>query len=117
MSAGAFLSSIYERDDGTFCPIRIQPETISTQNPAAAGPVTAGAVFAKVSGSRRGYGVHARTVAITWTGTVPTGYKLTGIIRLPVLTLAAYNAFAPGQKFNYLDNEVRVVGKSPEKVR
>lgn len=118
MSAGTFTTSIYQRDDGTFAPIKVQPETIIPgTNPAGAGPLTAGATYVKVSGSRRGYGVHARTVSITWTGTVPDGYKTGGIIRLPVLTTAGYNALSGGQTFTYLGNEVKVVGKSPERVR
>lgn len=117
MSAGAFTSSFYEADDGTIYPIRIQPETIiATTNPAATGPAAA-KIRARVSGSRKGYGMHARTMRLRFTGTVPAGYAANSVVTLPVLTLAAYNALVPDQAVTYLGSAAKVIGKSPERSR
>lgn len=119
MSAGNFILSKYEADSGEIHPIRIQPETIiADTNPAPAGAITQ-SLRARVGGSSRTYGLHARKIRVTWTApaTHPEGYKDGGTITLPILSAAAYAAINIGQTFNYLANSVTVTGKSPEESR
>lgn len=116
MSSGAFSLSKYEADDGTIHPIRIQPETIIANFNAAPTGATTSGIRAKVSGSRRTYGVHARLVRLTWTdpAQVPDGYKVGGTIALPILTAARYAAIKVGDATTYLGKGATVVGKTPE---
>lgn len=117
MSAGKFKLGKYEADNTVVYPVRIQPETvIATFNPEPAGAIT-GAFKAKVSGSRRSYGLHTRLVRLAWTGAVPDGYKEGGTITLPVLTATAYANIVVGQTVTYLGSPAEVIGKSPERVR
>ena len=122
MSAGNFVNSKYEADDGTIYPIRVQPETLtlslaSTANAAPAGTVD-GKVRARSSGGRRRYGVHARTVAIRFTATPPTGYAENSVITLPILKPALYNAITAGATTGtYLSTAVEVVYKTAEKTK
>lgn len=119
MSAGNFIISKYEADDGEIHPIRIQPETIiATTNPAPTGATTS-SIRARVGGSRRSYGLHARTIRVTWTvpATHPDGYKDGGTMTIPVLGAAAFAAINVGSTFTYLGSGVTVTGKSPEVVR
>lgn len=123
MSAGAFQTAIYERNDGTFSGIRVQPETLAltvggTANAEGAGPVTAGSVSAKVGKSVREYGLGARTITLKFNdGDQPAGYKADSPITLPVLTPAVWNAAALGVAIQYLGSAAQYVGKSPERVR
>lgn len=122
MSAGAFTNSRYTADDGTIYPIRVQPETLAltlggTANTAPTGAVT-GKIRARTSGGRRRYGVHARKVAIRFTGAVPDGYAANSIITLPILQPALYNALVSGGTTGtYLGNAVEVVYKTAEKTK
>jgi hypothetical protein len=121
MSAGAFETGIYEDGKGGFRGIRVQPETkaltiATVANAYAAGPVDT-APRAKVSGSRRSYGVHARKVTVRFTGTVPTGYKALGTTTLPWFdptTFAALTELATG---TYLGSPIELVGTSAEKIK
>lgn len=117
MSTGKFTRSRYEADGGVIYPIRIQPETIiGTFNPAPAGAVN-GNITVRVGGSRRQYGILARTVRLKWTGTVPDGYDPAGVLTIPVLTPGAYNDISAGQQVTYQGGQAEVIGKSPERVR
>lgn len=117
MSAGAFKLGKYEADNTVVYPVRIQPETvIGTFNPEPAGAIT-GTTRAKVSGSRRAYGLHCRVVRLRWTGAVPEGYKEGGTITLPMLTPTAYANATVGTTVTYLGSAAVVIGKSPEVTR
>lgn len=117
MSAGQFSRAKYETDEGDIHPIRVQPETIiATINPEPAGEIT-GTVSARVSGSRRQYGILARTGRFTWDGDAPDGYKEAGVITIPILTPEAYDAIKANVKFTYLDTAAVWIGKSPERIR
>ena len=109
MSAGRFVISRYERANGDVHPIRIQPETITTWNPAPAGGTTSN-IRAKVSGGRRQAGLIARKVALTFGENPPTGYAPFSTIAIPVLTPDAFQALAEGQTVQYLSTSARVVG-------
>lgn len=122
MSAGAFSSVFYALDNGEVAGIRVQPETLLASftpggvNAAATGPATL-PTRARVSGGNRRYGIKARSVTIEFTGTVPDGYLAGSNITLPVLTPAVYNAIVPDGTGTYLGAAIRVVGKSPERVK
>lgn len=126
MSAGAFIPSVYESNTGVFWAVRIQPETLglvlnSTTNAAATGTPLAVNPSAKVSGGLREIGVICRRVRFKFSTTVvPTGYKPDSILVLPVLTVAAFNAYGKGSTGTYLLDgtafDVAFVGKTPERI-
>jgi len=120
MSAGAFTLSKYQADDGTIYPVRVQPETI-TLNVGAANSAPSGAVdgpvYAKVSKSKRAYGVGCRKVSFRFTATPPTGYLAGQTYSLPVLTPTVYSGATSGTTGTYLSTAIVVVGRSPESVR
>ena len=123
MSAGAFVSSIYELEasnGGGFAACKVQPETLaleiaSTTNAAPAGPVDL-PVSAKASKTNREYGIGMRSVTLEFTGALPTGYSGDNV-RVPVLTPAAFAAYQNQATGTYLGVGVRVVGRTPERVR
>ena len=117
MSAGAFIDSVYETNGGDGYAIRIQPETITTWNPISAAVAVAGQPSAQVSKGRRTIGINARLARFRWTGAVPTGYQTDGIVTVPVLTQAAWEALVKATDYQYLGNTVRLVGKTPEAIR
>jgi hypothetical protein len=121
MSAGIFEDSFYTDDYDHVRPIRIQPETrglnIGGQaNSAPAGPAAAGMSYARVSGSKRTYGVTPRKVSIRFTGTPPTGYAANQTYRIPVLIPGHWKAYTDPklQTGTYLGAACVVVGKSAE---
>ena len=122
MSAGAFLRSFYALDSGEISGVRVQPETVAATftpggaNAASAGPATL-PTRARVSGSRRAYGIFTRGVRIVFTGAVPDGYEANSPIFIPILTPAVFNAIVPDGTGTYLGVAVRVLGKVPERVR
>lgn len=125
MSAGQFENSIYQTNDGTLYPIRIQPETASltlngVANAAASGPVTGNLPSAQISKGRRSHGVNARLIRFRFTGAVPPGYTPNGVITLPVLSSASYTAYGKTQVGTYtllgVDYDIAYVGKTPEKI-
>lgn len=125
MSAGAFESAIYELDAGNgggFAPCRVQPETLdlliaATSNDEGAGPVDL-PVSAKASKGIREYGIGMRAVTLEFTdqGDLPDGYTGENV-RVPVLTPATFAVYTIGAVGTYLGSPVRVVGRSPERVR
>lgn len=118
MSSGPFQTVAYGGDDTTVYPIKVQPETLAlsiggTANDAPAGPIN-GKVYARVGGSHRSYGVHARNVRVKFTGTPPTGYKADSVIKLPWLALGTFGGLTAGQTGTYLGASIILVGKTPE---
>lgn len=126
MSAGPFTTNaIYQDNFGSLYPITVQPETLtlvinSQTNSAAAGPLPDNLPSVSVSRGRRANGVNARLVRFRFTGTLPPGYLMNGIISLPVLTSTAYAAYSKGQTGTYTLNgtgyDVAVVGRTPETI-
>ena len=120
MSAGAFISSKYEADNGDIRGIKLQPETLAANigglnsAPTAAIDTTG---RARVGGGNRQYGVKARSVTIRFTGTPPDGYKADQLYRIPILTPARYNDIETDDTGTYLGVACVVVGKNPERVR
>lgn len=117
--AGTYLRARYETDSGFIHPCRVQPETVvGTVNPQPAGTVNREGTV-NMTPSRRRNGISARYVTITWNegAAPPAGYDPRGVLRLPILTPAAFGAIVTGQTFSYLGSTVIVIGKNPEKVR
>jgi hypothetical protein len=119
MSGGVFKTSKYETDNDTIIPIKIQPETesltfASTANTPPSGDAVSAYGSARVGGGENQIGIRARNVTLKWVSTVPTGYKATGLIRLPILTKALHAALAAGNQGTYTLNgtayDVEVVG-------
>lgn len=114
MSAGAFQNSFYTSDSGDVYNIRLQPETLAFSaqgTPATAATAEPSAI---ANGARRRIGVNARSVRLEWTGTPPTGYDANSVVRVPIVTLAAYTAISKGDTVTYLGAPARVLGKTPE---
>jgi len=121
MSAGAFVLTNYETDNGAVVPIKLQPETLQATfgggaNTPPSGTPDAGYPSATVSGSKRSIGIHPRTVTIRITGGLPLGYLNNQTHRIPCLTEAAYTAATKGAAAGYLGGTGTVVGKSPESI-
>jgi hypothetical protein len=123
MSAGAFSLLKYETNDLRIAPIRAQPETAQLTlngviNVSAGGSKTPGITLAKVSGSRRAYGLHARKVSVRFL-TAPTsgGYLANGIVSLPVFSRAVWDQYSDGDEGTYLGGTVRFAGKSEERIK
>lgn len=123
MSAGEFVRSVYETNEGNFAAIRVQPETLaasidSVANAAGAGPVNQEA-SAQVSKGKRSIGINARTVTLNFTATPPDGYS-GDPVTIPALTPAFYAACNPNSDTavgTYLGVAVEAVGRSPETVK
>lgn len=123
MSSGEFTNTLYELsadNGGGIAPVRVQPETLSATingaaNDAPAGPATL-PVSAKVSGGNREIGINCRTVNLEFTGAPPTDYSGDNVT-IPVMTPATFAAWTVGQTGTYLGVDVRVAGRSPERVR
>ena len=117
MSAGRFVRSFYELDNGEVVACRVQPETIAGFNTPAAGPPTQEG-SANLSGARRRNGINARYISGRWAGeTPPAGYDPRGVIRIPILDPAVYNGLTNGQQVTYLGTPLEIIGKTGEKIR
>jgi hypothetical protein len=123
MAAGAFELIKYTTNLGIVTNIKTHVATegltISTLvNNGATGTLTPGAPLAKVSGSRKTDGIHARGVRVQFTTPPATGgYKLGTNIFLPVFVLATYNTYALGAVGTYNGGSVKITGKVDEKVK
>lgn len=117
MSAGAYIDSIYENDLGNGFAIRVQPETVTVWNPAGAAALVPGNPSAQVSSGGRSIGVNARLARFSWVGVAPTGYSQDGVITVPILTKAAYDALVKNTPYPYLGGQLNLVGKTAETIR
>lgn len=117
MSSGSFVSSKYEMDDGRVIPIRIQPETLSTVNTVPAAALTPDMPTAKVSKSKREFGIGARFITLKWKTTIPEGYKETGFVKVPILQLSVFNGLAKGADYEYLGTTAEIVSKTPQDIK
>lgn len=119
MSSGTFTRTRYQANNGDIHPVRVQPETLLANfAPGGVNAAPAGTVdndtYARVSGGRRRYGIKCRSVRISFQDPAPDGYEPGGIITLPILTLAVYNAITSTGTVTYLGATADVIGKSPE---
>lgn len=123
MSSGRFTNSVYEDDNGTLRPIRIQPETLAatiggTANAAPAGTPAAGIPRVKLSAGRREFGVYARRVSCTWDeGLAPAGYDERTPFSIIVLNPTVFSGAPLGGAVDYLGGTATIVGKASESIR
>lgn len=122
MSSGGFVNANYQSDVGTTHRVKVQPETLELSIDGVANDPTLNQVdspfSARVSGSRRGYGLYARTVTVRFLeGDAPVGYEDEGIITLPWLDPGTFAGILPGKSGQYLESTVEVVGKRAEVAR
>lgn len=120
MAQGPFTDSIYASDEGYFFSIKVQPETLAATldgvaNAAGTGPVDQ-VVVARVSGSRRGYGVFARTVRLKVTAAGTSGEAVGAVLTIPALTPAFYAKGKKGFTGTYNGATVKALGRSPERI-
>lgn len=115
--AGAFVLSVYERNNGTFGAIRVQPETITAFNPAAGGTLSGQRIRAR--GSSRRYGTRARGVTLSRAVGSGADFNAAKVqINLPILTKSAWDALSDGQILTYQGiNDWQVAGKYEESNR
>jgi len=121
MSSGPFTDTRYAADSGDVYGITVQPETLSltiatVANDPPAGPVDQ-PVLARVSGSRRGYGVFARTARVRVTAAGTSGLTIGSVITLPLLNGDIYDVARKPNTGTYNTATVAVVGRSPERIR
>lgn len=121
MSAGDFtIDGKYEGNDGTIYPCRYQPETAAAvldgeANAAPSGNPTTELSVRLTTGNRE-FGVTPRKVQLLFTGALPSGYsgKVTEVV---ALTPFWYNLATKGTTGTYLGVPVKVLRRSPEKVK
>lgn len=123
MSTGEFTNTKYQLDTGNGSYIvacRVQPETLSATINSVANAAPTGAVNAPGSARAgkgiREFGIGMRSVTLEWTGAIPDGYS-GDPVRIPVLTPTTFASWTIGQTGTYLSSDVRVVGRSSERVR
>ena len=125
MSAGVFIITVYEADDGKIFPIKTQPETLLLSITTDSGTVTNGAPdgsagsglpTARVGGSRREYGVFARGVRIKFVGDPPANYKPDSPIFLPILKKGDLAKITRSNTGTYLTKPIKVLGIVKEKI-
>lgn len=115
MSSGRFVRTFYELDNGEIARARVQPETIAGFNVAPAGPATLSG-SARMTSSRRRFGINARAITGAWVGSPPAGYDDRTPVRVPILTPDVYNGLELGDTVSYLGGSLEVIGKTAEKI-
>lgn len=111
---GPFIKSKYEANNGDIYAIRIQPETIiASVNPAPTGAVDQ-PLYARVSGSRQGYGMFARVARFG--RTVGTGDdSAQQYVTIPILTPTAFGDLNSESTITYNGDTYTYVGGTDEK--
>lgn len=126
MSSGPFVRERYaaDYDNATLQvhPIFVQPETTLANINGATNDGSSAAInnpiSCRVTGSRKGIGLFARTVTIRFPFTgQPSGYSPGGRVTIPALTRPFWNSALRGVEINYLGVDCTVVGRSGEVVK
>ena len=123
MTAGQFVRTKYEANDGTIFAATVQPETLSasiaaTTNAAPNGNFAFRAPSANMAGSRRQNGVNSRYVSFRWNdGAAPAGYLANATGRIPVMTPAVFAGINPGDTVSYLGGTGTVTGLVAESIK
>lgn len=115
--AGRFIKSKYEADNDAVFNIRVQPETVFDENLEPVGAVTQSR-YARVTGSRRAYGLKARSMTLARSVGDDTDYNgATVYARVPVLKKASVAALVIGSTITYQDVAWTIVSINPESSR
>lgn len=127
MSAGKFIKSTYEADNGVTHPIKIQPETVTASLGGAPNVIPAkgtglnnSKISAKVSKGKREIGLGPRMVAISFpdvVGSTPETYEVGTTLYIPVLTKALWDALSEGDEATYLNKSGTIAATLPESVK
>jgi len=98
--AGRTVIAGYERDDGTFGSVRVAASTVTAWNPIAVG--TRSGYYVKARGSKRSYGVIARSVSLTRpVGTTAAYSGGSANVRVPVFQKSIWAALNTDQVLAY----------------
>lgn len=115
---GEFDRSKYEATNGDIYAVRVQPETLTLTLGGVANTAPTAAVDqtirAKVSGSRRSYGIHTRLVTIQLTA-AKDGYKDDAVITLPWLKAATFEDLVADATGTYDGTACILLGTRAEK--
>lgn len=118
MSAGAFIRTLYETDNGDLLSCRAQQETLDANvgalNSAPTGSPTADRPAMNLRGSRKKNGVHPRSVVVYFGSSAPTGYLANQSHRIPIMKPATYAAAVKGASCTYLGSTATIINKYPE---
>lgn len=121
MSAGSFINSRYQSDDGTIHQIKLQPETVAmtvggTANAAPTGAIDS--VFAaEVNRGAKAYGLKPRKINVSFEGEPPTGYRPYTSLSLPILTTDLFEAISDNDVVVYNGGSGKVSSKVAENIR
>lgn len=97
---GKFTKAVYERDDGTFGPVRVQTVSLAAWNPQAVGVLSGYYIHAR--GSKRAYGVVARSVSLSREIGSGAAYNAGTVgVTVPVFQKAIWQALTTGQTLAY----------------
>lgn len=98
--AGRTILATYERADGTFGPIRVSAVSVTTWNPVATGTKTG--YFVKARGSKKQYGVVARSVSLSRSIGGPDAYSSGTVnVKVPVFQESVWDGLVTGQVLAY----------------
>lgn len=122
MSTGQFQTFKYQTSETAprILPIRLQPETISADNPEPAGGLTGSQRVHSTGASRRSYGIHCRYMTISRKVGTATGPYTGGSVsaKIPILTEAAVAALPVGSTVEYAGvTDWEVASHTPETIR
>lgn len=115
--AGRFRIGKYETNDGEIHPIRVQPETIDGDNPLPGAGITK-STYARVTGSKRAYGLKARYA--TYSLEIGTDADYSGAkvyAKVPYFLASAWIALNVGSTVTYQGKAWEVVSKTDESIR
>lgn len=113
MSSGSFVKTFYEDNKLNIRRCRVQPETITTWNPAPTGPATADRV--RVSGGKRKIARKARYISLVRNiGAVVDGIQPVQRLTVPILTTTGFDALVEGSTVTYNGNDYEIVNKLEE---
>ena len=114
MSSGPFTTAKYVTNEGDIRPIRVQPETITEDNPQGTGNIEGSFVFAKKRD--KGYGTFARGVVLY--RTVGTGDDATRKYQsIPIFTQVAWSTLKEEDEVAYAGKTWKIASKYQERIR
>jgi len=121
MSAGSFITRVYQSNLGSFHNIKSQPETAifsidGSPNVIPAGPVDS-PFWVKASRGAKEYGMKPRMLKIRFdAGEAPTGYRAEGTLSVVVYRPGEWQDAVIGSPCTYLGGAGTIIGKIAESV-
>lgn len=102
----------YQSDSGEIYKMRIDENSVSAAGGSAGAPTSS--MFVKITKSDREFGLRPRFVTLSETFTTTGGRSFKEYRRLPMTTLAAWNAVAEDSTLTVGGKQYDVVGKEKE---